>query len=114
EATVPNMTENIKNELWIQENIVLCDGQGNRLVQSSRTTGIAFWKPNARKIIALNESPFNDLQRRKRRRTNLIEDETKEKLEELLLAAEELPAITHSLRDLGQYVRANKVSTVAL
>lgn len=39
EATVPTMAEKVKNELQSEENVVLCDGQGNRLVDSSGTTG---------------------------------------------------------------------------
>lgn len=43
-----------------------------------------------------------------------IDDQTVRCVEELVLAAEELPAITEALRDLGLYARANRVSTVAL
>ncbi|XP_059183660.1 uncharacterized protein LOC131962686 [Centropristis striata] len=35
-------------------------------------------------------------------------------MEELVLAAEELPAISRALQDLGQFARANKVKTIAL
>ncbi|KAK9537991.1 hypothetical protein VZT92_005556 [Zoarces viviparus] len=51
---------------------------------------------------------------RKRRRTGQINDETVERVEELVLAAEQLPAIRQSLRELGEYARANKINTVAL
>lgn len=39
EATVPAMTLKVKTELNTEENVVLCDGQGNRLAESSGTTG---------------------------------------------------------------------------
>lgn len=35
-------------------------------------------------------------------------------MEELMMAAEELPVISQTLRDLAKYARDNKVSTVAL
>lgn len=35
-------------------------------------------------------------------------DETKAKLDELLLAAGELPAVSQALRDLGQYAKDTK------
>ncbi|XP_075309265.1 uncharacterized protein LOC142370724 [Odontesthes bonariensis] len=35
-------------------------------------------------------------------------------MEELVLAAEELPAISKALQDLGKFARANKISTIAL
>ena len=43
-----------------------------------------------------------------------IDDATIERVEELVLAAEELPAIKETLKELGQYARANKIKTVAL
>ncbi|CAM4574112.1 unnamed protein product [Leuciscus chuanchicus] len=114
EANVSTITEKVKHDLGSEEDIVLCDGQGNRLIEGIGTTGLLFWKQNARKIVALCDSAYQDLMRRKRRRTSGIDDQTVRCVEELVLAAEELPAITEALRDLGLYARANRVSTVAL
>ncbi|KAK9519995.1 hypothetical protein VZT92_022682 [Zoarces viviparus] len=59
------------------------------------TTGLGFWKQNARRIVALTHSSYNELMQRKRRRTGRT-------------------AIRQSLRELGEYARANKINTVAL
>ncbi|XP_037626470.1 uncharacterized protein LOC119488689 [Sebastes umbrosus] len=110
EATVPLMTAKVKAELRTEEDIVLCDAHGHKLADSSGTTGISFWKQNARKTLAIENSQYDELQRR---RTSLFEEDVRKNVENLVQAAEELPAITQALRDLGQYAR-NRVATVAL
>lgn len=40
EATVPIMTEKVKHDLRTEESIVLCDIQGNRILEGTGTTGI--------------------------------------------------------------------------
>ena len=40
DATIPAMTEKVRTELRSETDIVLCDGQGNKLVESSGTTGM--------------------------------------------------------------------------
>ncbi|KAF1384195.1 hypothetical protein PFLUV_G00139810 [Perca fluviatilis] len=114
EANVSTIAEKMKHDLGSEEEIVLCDGQGNRLIEGIGTTGMSFWKQNARKIVALCDSAYQELMRKKRRRTSGIDGQTVGWVEELVLAAVELPAIPKALRDLGQYARANRVSTVAL
>ncbi|KAM3620374.1 uncharacterized protein V6R79_022236 [Siganus canaliculatus] len=108
------MTEKVAQELRTEETMVLCDAHGNKLVESSGTSGLAFWKQNTRKIVALTDSAYKDLQRRKKRRISVYEETTKEKLEDLFMAAEELPAVTETLRELVTYARSNKMATVAL
>ncbi|XP_035985280.1 uncharacterized protein LOC110368136 [Fundulus heteroclitus] len=57
---------------------------------------------------------YQELQRKKRKRNiQTAAGETAEKVEELVLAAEELPAISQTLRELSEYAAANKRSTVA-
>ncbi|KAK0139731.1 hypothetical protein N1851_023364 [Merluccius polli] len=114
DTTIPAMTEKVRRELRSDENIVLCDGHGNKLVESSGTTGVAFWKQNARKIVAVPETDFKELQKRKKRRSGVTDDANLSNMEELVLAAEELPAITKALQDLGQFARANKINTIGL
>ncbi|CAM4652685.1 unnamed protein product [Leuciscus chuanchicus] len=112
----PNLSQHnlicsdLRPGLWL-----LLSVQDQRLHQPQEAfRGLLFWKQNARKIVALCDSAYQDLMRRKRRRTSGIDDQTVRCVEELVLAAEELPAITEALRDLGLYARANRVSTVAL
>ena len=40
DATIPLMAEKVQRELRSDAEIVLCDGQGNKLVESSGTTGM--------------------------------------------------------------------------
>ncbi|XP_056295558.1 RING finger protein 141-like [Pseudoliparis swirei] len=94
---------------------------GNRLLDGPGTTGLMFWKQNARRIIALLDSSYRELIKYKKKRKGGIDDEhvkNVEKLlraaEALLRAAEALPAVTQTLKELGDYARANKVNTVAL
>ncbi|KAK9519994.1 hypothetical protein VZT92_022682 [Zoarces viviparus] len=79
EANLATIAQKVKTDLGTDEEIVLCLG---------------FWKQNARRIVALTHSSYNELMQRKRRRTGT--------------------AIRQSLRELGEYARANKINTVAL
>ncbi|XP_074482079.1 uncharacterized protein LOC141762104 [Sebastes fasciatus] len=107
------MTAKVKAELRTEEDIVLCDAHGHKLADSSGTTGISFWKQNARRILAMENSQYDEIQRRKRRRTSLFEEDVRENVENLVQAAEELPAIGQALRELGQFA-CNRAATVAL
>lgn len=40
EANVPAITDKVKNDLKTEEDIVLCDMQGNRILEGSGTAGI--------------------------------------------------------------------------
>ncbi|KAI3376817.1 hypothetical protein L3Q82_000075 [Scortum barcoo] len=44
EATVPIITEKVKHYLRTEEAIVLCDIQGNRILEGTGTTGPVMWK----------------------------------------------------------------------
>lgn len=45
---------------------------------------------------------------------SLADSEAKNTMEELVMAAQELPAITSTLRELAQFAQSNRVSCVAL
>lgn len=40
EANVSTISEKVKHDLGSEEDIVLCDGQGNRLIEGIGTTGM--------------------------------------------------------------------------
>ena len=40
EANIGTMAEKIKNDLGTEEEVILCDGQGNRLLEGPGTTGM--------------------------------------------------------------------------
>ncbi|KAJ4946378.1 hypothetical protein JOQ06_024045, partial [Pogonophryne albipinna] len=58
--------------LGTEEKVVLCDGKGNRMLEGAGKLVcycLGFWRQNARKIVALLDSSYKELMRRKRRRT---------------------------------------------
>ncbi|TNN26452.1 hypothetical protein EYF80_063411 [Liparis tanakae] len=71
-------------------------------------------KQNARRIIALLDISYSELIAHKKKRNGRIDDEHVGNIEKLLRAAEALPAVTQTLKELGDYARANHVNTVAL
>lgn len=46
--------------------------------------------------------------------TYAVDGESVERIEELVLAAQELPSISETLRELANYASANRVHTVAM
>ncbi|TNN39834.1 hypothetical protein EYF80_049995 [Liparis tanakae] len=106
------MSEKVKHDLGTEEQVVLCDGMGNRLLDGRGTTGLMFWKQNDRRITALLY--YRELIEQKKKRKGRIDDEHVKKVEKLLRAAEALSAVTQTLKELGDYARANHVNTVAL
>ncbi|XP_041824754.1 uncharacterized protein LOC121648102 [Melanotaenia boesemani] len=121
DATIPAMSEKVRRELRSDMDInalftrsfdeIKCFIQASF---NSFSRGLAFWRQNARKVVAVPQLDFEELQRRKKRRSGVTEESHITNMEELVLAAEQLPAITKALQDLGQFARANKVSTIAL
>ncbi|XP_035852950.1 uncharacterized protein LOC118494182 [Sander lucioperca] len=103
EANVRSIQEKVKADLRIPENIILCDAQGNRLLEGSGTAGLDFWLQNARRIVALQEDAFEELQRRKRRRSSRVQDDTEvlHRVEELVLTAQDLPNIAQMMREMA-------------
>ncbi|KAK5894843.1 hypothetical protein CesoFtcFv8_011492 [Champsocephalus esox] len=61
-ATVSNT---FQRSVYLAE---LVDAQGNEMLESEGTTGSQYWKQNARRILAVAERDFQDLQGTKRRR----------------------------------------------
>lgn len=68
EATIEGITAKIQEAIGNPEPLVLTDTLGNSIMDSEGTRGSQYWKQNARKIFALKEEAFEELERRKRRR----------------------------------------------
>ncbi|XP_026098658.1 E3 ubiquitin-protein ligase UHRF2-like isoform X2 [Carassius auratus] len=78
-------------------------------------TGSQYWKQNARKILAIQEQAFQEVQGSKRRRMSRKDEdaagigEVTEKIEELVLASQTLPDITAAIRELTNLAATQRV-----
>ncbi|XP_062379733.1 uncharacterized protein LOC134068182 [Sardina pilchardus] len=68
EASPQGIAAKVKEAIGSPENLILTDSQGNAIVESEGTTGSPYWRQNARKVLAVPEKDFTDLQGTKRRR----------------------------------------------
>ncbi|XP_035981082.1 uncharacterized protein LOC105935689 isoform X2 [Fundulus heteroclitus] len=116
EATLQGIIGKVQDAIGSHDPIVLTDAQGNAILESEGTTGSQYWKQNARKILAVQEQSFQVLQGNKRRRMSSRKDEeaagigeVTEKIEELLLASQNLPDVTASIRELTNLAATQKV-----
>lgn len=118
EANVPAMQEKVQEALGKSEPVRLTDGQGNELLDTEGTRGSVYWKPSARKILAVSEQDFSDLQAGKRKRSSISrkhEDEVVamqdvyEKIEEVVLAAQSLQDVTAHIKALSDQVGCGRV-----
>ncbi|XP_068076320.1 uncharacterized protein isoform X2 [Danio rerio] len=109
EACLSAMKLKVKEALAMgeDENIVLTDSQGNVLLDTPGIRGSSYWKQSSRRIFAMTEQVFVEMGKRKRRKlgqTSRHDDsglcDIKDKIEELLLASEGLPAVSARLREL--------------
>uniref|UniRef100_A0A1A8GZV3 Uncharacterized protein n=1 Tax=Nothobranchius korthausae TaxID=1143690 RepID=A0A1A8GZV3_9TELE len=69
DATVERMTVKVKEALGCVEEITLTDSQGNEIVDSEGTRSSSYWKQNSRKIYAIFEDDFVELQNGRRQKT---------------------------------------------
>ncbi|KAA0702124.1 hypothetical protein E1301_Tti007950 [Triplophysa tibetana] len=112
EASLPTMTFKVKEALAMgaDENIILTDSQGNQLLDTLGTKGSAYWKQSSRRLFAIKEDVFAEMGRRKRRKLGQASRhegselfEIRDKIEEVLLASEGLPAVSVNLRELCKH-----------
>uniref|UniRef100_A0AAV2JJ29 RING-type domain-containing protein n=1 Tax=Knipowitschia caucasica TaxID=637954 RepID=A0AAV2JJ29_KNICA len=114
EANIEGITVKMQEAIGDHQPLSLTDPQGNLILDSEGTRGSLYWKQNARRIFAVKECDYQELERRKRRRRSRKDDdgealgEVAEKLEELVLAASHLPEITNSLKELMSVSGAQK------
>ncbi|XP_078022892.1 uncharacterized protein LOC144462609 [Epinephelus lanceolatus] len=115
EATLQGIIGKVQDAIGNHDPVVLTDAQGNAILESEGTTGSQYWKQNARKILAVREQDFQELQDKKRRRTSRKDEDAAgigdvtEKVEELVTAAQSLPDVTAAIRELTSLATTQKV-----
>ncbi|KAI4805937.1 hypothetical protein KUCAC02_010530, partial [Chaenocephalus aceratus] len=102
EASLPLITGKVNVAMGDSEEYILTDTVGMEIVKSGGTIGSLYWKPNARKIHAVESSAFRQWRRRgSRSRNELSEDHTlSNKVEELLDASQGLEEVTRKSSDI--------------
>ncbi|XP_051787439.1 uncharacterized protein LOC114657635 isoform X2 [Erpetoichthys calabaricus] len=120
EATLQGIVGKVQDAIGNYNPIILTDAQGNAILESEGTTGSQYWKQNARKVLALPEQDFNSLQGTKRRRLSNRKDddsaglgEVSDKIEELVMASQSLPAVTAAIRELTDLAVTQRVILTA-
>ncbi|XP_028656977.2 uncharacterized protein LOC114651192 isoform X1 [Erpetoichthys calabaricus] len=120
EATLQGVVGKVQDAIGNYNPIILTDAQGNAILESEGTTGSQYWKQNARKVLALPEQDFNSLQGTKRRRLSNRKDddsaglgEVSDKIEELVMASQSLPAVTAAIRELTDLAVTQRVILTA-
>ncbi|XP_034736349.1 uncharacterized protein LOC117949883 [Etheostoma cragini] len=115
EANLQGIIGKVQDATGSYDPMILTDAQGNAILEYEGTTGSHYWKQNARKILAVQEREFQELQGKKRRRLSRKDDEATgigevtEKLEELVLASQNLPDITATIRELTNLAATQRV-----
>ncbi|XP_056117497.1 uncharacterized protein LOC130094927 [Rhinichthys klamathensis goyatoka] len=118
EATVQGILSKVQDALGSYDPLMLTDAQGNEILDSEGTRGSIYWKQNARKVLAVAENEFVELQSGKRRRSSRKEDETAglqdiyEKIEEVILAAQSLPEVTLTIKTLSELAISERVTYI--
>ncbi|KAJ7993891.1 hypothetical protein DPEC_G00259400 [Dallia pectoralis] len=72
EASVTGIISKVNDSLEQEGQQILTDGQGNKILDTEGTRESAFWKQNARKIFAVQEEHFLELQASKKRRLRYL------------------------------------------
>ncbi|XP_072564944.1 uncharacterized protein [Paramormyrops kingsleyae] len=117
EATVLGILSKVQEALGSYDPLVLTDAQGNEVLDSEGTRGSIYWKQNARKVIAVAETEFAELQSGKRRRSRKEDDtaglnDVYEKIEEVILAAQSLPDVTVAIKRLSEMTSREQVACI--
>ncbi|XP_033974344.1 uncharacterized protein LOC117472986 [Trematomus bernacchii] len=102
EASVPLITGKVNVAMGDSEEYILTDTVGNEIVESEGTTGSLYWKPNARKIHAVESSAFRQWRRRSSRSRNEVSEvhTLSNKVGELLDASQGLEEVTRKISDI--------------
>lgn len=115
EATIQGIIGKVQDAIGSHDTMILTDAQGNAILESEGTTGSQYWKQNARKILAVRERDFQELQSTKKRRISRKDEdaagigEVTEKIEELVLASQSLPDVTAAIRELTNLAATQRV-----
>ncbi|XP_051279260.1 uncharacterized protein LOC127376411 [Dicentrarchus labrax] len=118
EASVMGILSKVNDALEEEDSRILTDGQGNKILDSEGTRGSAFWKQNARKVFAVQEEHFLQLQASKKRRLSRREDTGLEgvfdRIEEVVLAAQGLQEVSTTMKELMEFANSNRRTTLSL
>ncbi|CAL9686160.1 unnamed protein product [Knipowitschia caucasica] len=117
EATVDGIQTKVQEALD-EEEMVLTDGQGKKILDSEGTRGSSFWRQSARKIFAIKEVDFQNLKYGKKRRLSKQDDTgldgVMDKIEEVILAAEELKQVSSSIEKIVELTKSSaKAPTIS-
>ncbi|CAL8342203.1 unnamed protein product [Arctogadus glacialis] len=116
EASLQGIATKVQDAIGSHEPLILTDAQGNAIVESEGTTGLPYWRQNARKILAVPEKDFTELQGTKRRRMSQKNEEVggiaevTDKIEELVLASQSLPDVTLAIRELTSLAAVQRLT----
>ncbi|XP_051784488.1 uncharacterized protein LOC127527993 [Erpetoichthys calabaricus] len=120
EAPLQGIVGKVQDAIGNYKPIILTDAQGNAILESEGTTGSQYWKQNARKVLVVPEQDFNSLQGTKRRRLSNRKDddsaglgEVSDKIEELVMASQSLPAVTAAIREFTDLAVTQRVILTA-
>ncbi|XP_056598225.1 uncharacterized protein LOC130416191 [Triplophysa dalaica] len=118
EASVMGILYKVNDALEQEDSRILTDGQGNKIMDSEGTRGSAFWKQNARKIFAVKEEHFLQLQASKKRRLSRREDTgldlVFDRIEEVVLASQGLQEVSTTMKELMEFANSNRRTTLSL
>ncbi|XDV19488.1 hypothetical protein PO909_024953, partial [Leuciscus waleckii] len=116
EASVMGILYKVNDALEQEDSRILTDGQGNKILDSEGTRGSAFWKQNARKIFAVKEEHFLQLQASKKRsrREDTGLDLVFDRIEEVVLASQGLQEVSTTMKELMEFANSNRRTTLSL
>ncbi|XP_024858440.2 uncharacterized protein LOC108250650 [Kryptolebias marmoratus] len=118
-ANLQRIIGKVQDAIKNYDPMVLTDTNGNAILESEGTTGSQYWKQNARKIFAVPEQEYQELQGVKKRRMNRKDDESTalgditSAMEELILASQSLLAFTAAVRELTDLAATQRVILTA-
>ncbi|XP_032365447.1 uncharacterized protein LOC116680977 [Etheostoma spectabile] len=132
EASVMCIQNKVNDALEQEDSRILTDGQGNKILDSEGTRGSSFWKQNARKVFAVQEEHFLQLQASKKRRLSYLIwkmhiimvayfcsrredtglDGVFDRIEEVVLAAQGLQEVSTTMKELVEFAIPPQNKTV--
>ncbi|RXN22465.1 guanylate-binding 1-like protein [Labeo rohita] len=117
EASVMGITSKVNEALEQEDSVILTDGQGNKILETEGTRRSAFWKQNARKVLAVKEEDFLQLQGNKKRRLSRRDDNgldaVFDKIEEVVLASQGLQEVSTTMKELMELASSNRRVSLA-
>ncbi|XP_073715688.1 uncharacterized protein [Misgurnus anguillicaudatus] len=112
EASVPGILAKVQDAIGSEDGLILTDGQGNEIVDTEGTKGSSYWKQNSRKVFAVREQQFLEMRSKKIRVSQRDDDsqlpEVLERIEEVVLASQELPEVVQAIKGLSELTLAHR------